>query len=98
MSLSSLFVVTNALRLKRLPLIKDNSDNTAPPMNTITISVEGMMCPHCEARVRETLLSIPGVRRAVPDHKKKQVTIAAENTVTEQTLREAISRAGYTPR
>ncbi len=98
MSLSSLFVVTNALRLKRLPLIQDNSDNTAPPMNTITISVEGMMCPHCEALVRETLLSIPGVRRAVPDHKKKQVTVAAENTVTEQTLRDAISRAGYTPR
>lgn len=91
MGLSSFCVVSNALRLRRFTF-------TPPPpsMDTITIPVEGMMCPHCEAHVTKALLSIPGVAGCKADHKAKRVTVSLSQPVPAEKLHEAIRQAGYT--
>ncbi len=90
MGLSSFCVVTNALRLRRFTPI--------PPqhMNTITISVDGMMCPHCEAHVTKALLAIPGVTACQADHKAKTVTLTTTGDVPLATLHATITAQGYT--
>lgn len=90
MGLSSLCVVTNALRLR--------SFTPFPPlqMNTITIPVDGMMCPHCEAHVTKALLAIPGVTDCKADHKAKIVTITSTCKVPLSTLCDTITAQGYT--
>ncbi len=60
-----------------------------------------MMCAHCEARVcearvREALLSIPGIVNAKADHRKKKVKIECSSIPSEESLKEAIQKAGYT--
>ncbi len=90
MGLSSFCVVTNALRLSHF--------NPAPPqkMNTITIKVEGMMCPHCEAHVTKALLAIPGVTDCKADHKAKLVTLTTSQDIPLTTLHNTITAQGYT--
>ena len=90
MGLSSFCVVTNALRLTHF--------NPAPPqkMNTITIKVEGMMCPHCEAHVTKALLAIPGVTDCKADHKAKLVTLTTSQDIPLTTLHNTITAQGYT--
>ncbi|MBQ8900185.1 MAG: metal-transporting ATPase, partial [Akkermansia sp.] len=90
MGLSSFCVVTNALRLRHF--------NPTPPlnMNTITIKVEGMMCPHCEAHVTKALLAIPGVTDCKADHKAKLVTLTTSQDIPLDTLHNTITAQGYT--
>ena len=90
MGLSSFCVVANALRLRNF--------NPTPPqkMNTITIQVEGMMCPHCEAHVTRALLSIPGVTDCKADHKSKIVMITTSQDIPLDTLHNTITAQGYT--
>ena len=91
MSLSSLFVVCNALRLCHLSL--PHSSPTA--MITITISVEGMMCPHCERHVTQALSSLPGIISVNADHKSATVTITSDNRIDETLLMTTVQNAGY---
>lgn len=104
MSMSSVFVVTNALRLrmfhpkavlaaqacpcKRMETI--NKEET--PMETV-IKVEGMMCPHCKARVESVCKAVAGTVDAVVDLQKKQVTVTGNGDVA--LLKKAIADAGY---
>lgn len=91
MSLSSLFVVCNALRLRKLSF-----PHLSPPaMNTITISVEGMMCPHCERHVTQALSSLPGIISVNADHKNSSVTITSDNQIDETLLMTTVQSAGY---
>ncbi|MCR4666098.1 MAG: heavy-metal-associated domain-containing protein [Desulfovibrio sp.] len=55
-----------------------------------------MKCPKCEARVQKAVLAIDGVTDAKADHKACTVTINASDTVSDETLRKAITDAGYT--
>lgn len=89
MGLSSLCVVTNALRLRHFPI--------TPPqkMNTITISVDGMMCPHCEAHVTKALLAIAGVVDCKADHKAKRVTLTLSKEIPLAELHATIRAQGY---
>ena len=100
MSLSSLFVVTNALRLR---LFKDKSAHATNKriiqklreetnMETI-LKVEGMMCPQCQARVESACKGVDGVVDAVVDLQKKQVSVTGEAPV--EALKRAITDAGY---
>ena len=89
MSLSSVFVVSNALRLRLFTPKKIQEENT---METI-IYVEGMMCVHCKARVESVCKAVPGVTEAVVDLDKKQVTVTG--TATVDSLEKAIVEAGY---
>ncbi len=91
MSLSSLCVVANALRLRSLPL----PHPTPIQMNTTTISVVGMMCPHCERHVTQALSALPGITDVKADHKTATVTITSEGPADEALLAATITQAGY---
>lgn len=91
MSLSSLFVVCNALRLRHLKLLPPIQTS----MNTTTISVQGMMCPHCERHVTQALSALPGITEVKADHKAATVTICSEGPVDEAILEATVREAGY---
>lgn len=55
--------------------------------------VEGMMCPHCKARVEKVCKTISGVTEAVADLHQKQVTVSGSIN-TEEVIK-AIENAGY---
>ena len=61
-----------------------------------TLLVEGMMCGHCEAHVKEALEKIDGVREATADYKKGQVVLKLSAPVAESALKAAVEGAGYT--
>ena len=61
-------------------------------METI-IKVEGMMCPHCKARVESVCKSFDGVKDAVVDLQLKQVTVIGDTDLA--ALKKAIVDAGY---
>ncbi len=99
MSFSSVFVVTNALRL-RLFRGKEASgcNGVICEIEEVTVmeqvlKVEGMMCPHCKARVESVCKEIMGVSDAVVDLQAKQVTVTGN--VSRDALAQAITNAGY---
>ena len=103
MSLSSFCVVTNALRLNFVDISKNSKyshsttvNNTS--MQSIIIHVDGMMCEHCEARVRNALLSIKGISGAVADYKSGEVKITCTKDISQGKMFKVIKKAGYTPR
>lgn len=61
---------------------------------TVTIKVEGMMCPHCEARVKKACEAIDGVILATPSHERGTVVLEMSSDLTEA-CRAAITDAGY---
>ena len=103
MSMSSFFVVTNALRLRLFNFdiaqvqkvdhneyeVNIREENT---METI-IKVNGMMCPHCKARVESVCKAVAGTVDAVVDLAEKQVTVTGNADL--QLLKKAIADAGY---
>ncbi len=110
MSLSSVSVVSNALRLNFFNPYKERKTNKkAIPLpdflkaveikeeNTmeIKLKVEGMMCEHCLAHVKGALEKIDGVTNAKVSLKEKTATIKAEKEVKADTLLKAIADAGY---
>lgn len=62
---------------------------------TVTLNVEGMMCMHCEARVKKALEAIDGVESAAPDHEKNICTVTLSGDVSEETLKKAVEEQGY---
>lgn len=102
MSISSLFVVTNALRLRSFKPdvlavsndeeITTNNEKENTIMETV-IFVNGMMCPHCKARVESVCKAVAGATDAVVDLQKKQVTVSGNADV--DALKKAIIDAGY---
>ena len=93
MSLSSVFVVSNALRLrffKPHQIKKRKDDKKMKVMN-----IEGMMCAHCQAHVEKALNDIEGVQARV-DLKNKCANIELSKDVNDQTLIKAVEDAGYT--
>ena len=93
MSLSSVFVVSNALRLK---LFKPKFKNQYKEVKTMmkTIKIEGMSCAHCSGRVEKALNSIDGVS-AVVDLEAKSAAVTLEKPVEDAVLKAAVEDAGY---
>lgn len=89
MSLSSICVVTNALRLK---LFKPKYTYKETKYNMKTMIIEGMMCPHCKAHVEKALNSIDGVTASV-DLQNNCANIETE--VSDEVLTNAVTEAGY---
>ena len=103
MSLSSVFVVTNALRLRmfrpkhtekfnKVEALPEQEIMEVCNMETV-IMVNGMMCPHCKARVEAVCKEITGVQDAVVDLQKKNVTVTGNGSLEE--IKKAITAAGY---
>ena len=105
MSLSSFCVVTNALRLN-LFRVKNKTENEQTVQNIQTekeennmsckLSIEGMMCPHCEAHVKNALNAVPGVEVLQISHQTNSAEIKRAADVTDEALSEAVKNAGYT--
>lgn len=89
MSLSSFCVVTNALRLNFF------KNPEAKKANVRTLKVEGMMCPHCEAHVKQALETLPGILVATANHKKKSVEIEFSEMPSDADIEAVITKAGY---
>jgi P-type Cu+ transporter len=102
MSLSSVFVVTNALRLRFFkPALNDvNRNNSEVNIQGETegmkkeITIKGMSCAHCQARVEKSLNAIPGVTAKV-DLKKNIAVVDLKNDVPDETLKKTVNDAGY---
>ena len=62
---------------------------------TKTIKIEGMMCPHCEARVKNCLDGISGVAESVVDHKSGTAIVTVDANVTDSELKSAVEAQGY---
>lgn len=96
MSLSSLFVVTNALRLVRFQRKKTGkAPEQGEQVMTKKFKVEGMMCMHCVAHVKSALEGVAGVGKAEVDLKKKTALVTLSEDVPSETLLAAIAEAGY---
>lgn len=95
MSLSSLFVVTNALRLNRAKIYLKNDSKNVREKNEMTeiIEIKGMMCRHCEARVKNALLAVPGVTDAQVSHEKGTAVVTGQ--FEREALIKAVREAGY---
>lgn len=93
MSLSSFCVVTNALRLNFFQKRKHQTACDDPLQRTLHI--KGMMCAHCEDRVRKALLELPQVQSAVVSHEKGTAEVRLTQDVSAETLSEAVEKAGY---
>ena len=59
------------------------------------MKIEGMMCPHCEARVRDVLSAIEGVSSANVSHTDGTAKLVCSDSVTDSALRTAVENAGY---
>jgi len=96
MSLSSGFVVTNSLRLRLFkPGLshKNNAKKEGSNMQKI-ITIEGMTCGHCQARVEKALNAITGVQAKV-DLKKKLAVVEMKEEVADEALKKVVTEAGY---
>ncbi len=92
MSLSSICVIGNALRLN---FFRSTNTKEEKSMQTV-LKVDGMMCPRCEAHVKTAVEAIDGVVSAVADHKSGTVTVTLSRAVDTATLASAVTAAGYT--
>ena len=61
----------------------------------MNITVNGMMCAHCEAHVKKALEAIEGIESAVASHEKNLVTITKSGDVDEAAIKAAVEEAGY---
>lgn len=97
MSLSSICVVSNALRLKGVKLtIKANQEREEETkMKEMTIGIEGMMCAHCTGRVEKALSEIAGVTEVTVSLEGKNAVVKAEDSVTADVLKQTVLDAGY---
>ncbi len=62
---------------------------------TKTLKVEGMMCEHCEARVKKALEAVPGVESAAADHNAGTAVVTLKAEVEDEALRSAVEAQDY---
>ena len=109
MSLSSFCVVSNALRLNLFKVKDSHRDHkiknevTLPQWEaskgeknmTKTMTIKGMMCGHCEARVKKTLEELEHVTEAQVSHEKGTAVVSMETEVADEVLKKAVEDQGY---
>lgn len=102
MSLSSFCVVSNALRLNFVKLyekigkeknsIKEERENKS--MQTV-LQIEGMMCGHCEARVKKCLEQLPDVKEAIVSHTEGTAVVSFDAPVDNEVLVKTVEAQDY---
>ena len=110
MSLSSFCVVTNALRLNLCRVydpkhdrkaIPDRKNKTNKPNEseeksmTKTMNIEGMMCGHCEARVKKALEALDAVSEAVVSHESGTAVVTLSSDISDEKLKETVEAEDY---
>lgn len=107
MSLSSFCVVTNALRLNLFSLYRTDRDRPRRPLRnnkktekeiktmTKTMKIEGMMCGHCENRVRKVLEALPQVESALVSHEKGEAVVTLLENVDNEVLKQTVEAQDY---
>lgn len=104
MSLSSIFVVCNALRLRgfRSGFEKKGKRRQAESQKereeknmTKVMTIEGMMCAHCSGRVQKALEAVEGVSAVTVSLEKKTATVELSTEVSDKALTDAVAEAGY---
>ncbi|MCI6376431.1 MAG: heavy metal translocating P-type ATPase [Clostridiales bacterium] len=100
MSLSSFCVVSNALRLNLFDVHsakKDKKIKSKKERKTMekTMKIEGMMCGHCEARVKKCLEALPEVTEAVVSHEKGTAVLTLSAPVSDEVLKRTVEEQGY---
>ena len=106
MSLSSVCVVTNALRLKRFKTrfnkkvnyknkIQENKFKEEKKMNTKTIIIKEMQCNHCKTTVEKALSSLDGVVNVEVSLENKTAVIESVNDIPDSKIKETIEAVGF---
>lgn len=101
MSLSSFCVVSNALRLNFYNIRNAKKDKKIKlkikeqKTMEITMRIEGMMCPHCEAHVKKALEGVAEVREAIVSHKDGTAIVTLDADAAPVTLKKAVEEQGY---
>ena len=101
MSLSSFCVVSNALRLNWFKMYDAGRDKKIKVKNkeestmTKTMKIEGMMCGHCEARVKKTLEALAGVDSAEVSHEAGTAVVTLNEEVSDDVLKKAVEDQDY---
>lgn len=100
MSLSSFCVVSNALRLNFAKIYDNSKDKKIKHKEKkimtykTTLKIEGMMCPHCEARVKSALEGLDNIISVTVSHKEGTAIIESKKEMVE-TLKETVEAQGY---
>lgn len=97
MSLSSFCVVTNALRLNLFPMHhnkKEGKERKEMDMKK-TIKIEGMMCGHCEARVKKCLEALSEVKEAVVSHEAGTAIVTLDAQLSDEVLKKTVEDQDY---
>lgn len=110
MSLSSFCVVTNALRLNLCRVYDPKHDRKAKPDRkdkadkpneseeksmTKTMNIEGMMCCHCEARVKKALEALDAVSEAAVSHESGTAVVTLISDISDEKLKETVEAEDY---
>ena len=110
MSLSSFCVVTNALRLNLCRVYDPKHDRKATPDRknkankpneseeksmTKTMNIEGMMCGHCEARVKKALEALDAVSEAAVSHESGTAVVTLSSDISDEKLKETVEVEDY---
>ena len=105
MSLSSFCVVTNALRLNLQKIHDGSKDRAIQPIPILpeeetqtmekTMKIEGMMCAHCEARVKKALEALDAVSQAAVSHTDGTAVVTLTETVADEVLKQAVEAQDY---
>ena len=96
MSISSFLVVSNALRLNFIKLRNKKTKERKKRKMKKTIYITGMMCMHCEARVKKLLEAVVGIDSAEVSHEKGTAIVTFSADVSNETLKSVIEADGYT--
>ena len=101
MSLSSFCVVSNALRLNFCKLYDTSRDKRLKKKKpeeknmTRTMKIEGMMCKHCEARVKKVLEALPEVSEAVVSHETGTAVVTLSAELANDVLKKTVEDQDY---
>ncbi len=100
MSLSSFCVVTNALRLNWCKIYDTRRDKrrkaeVKSAENVTVLKIKGMMCGHCEMRVKNALLSLPEVESAEVSHKDGTAAVTLKKPADYDKLKAVVEAEGY---
>ncbi|MBE7039668.1 MAG: heavy metal translocating P-type ATPase [Ruminococcaceae bacterium] len=100
MSLSSFCVIINALRLNFINIRNNKKDkkvriDKGEKKMIKILKIEGMMCPHCEGRVKKALEALDEVSEAKVSHESKTAEVTLKSQVSDDVLKTTVEEQGY---